>query len=246
MPSEKPSSVATGFAPLPTTASSIAVPPLPNQSLQPAAPLPESGGSSGKPAPTYNPLPEPAIFSSETPSVFTPLESQPKMVVIINSCTYDLYLDSTGCDTGVKGQRIAAGDTYTEPIRGCTNAGVALHVTSKSHTRPVMVEYGAGKTGQVFYDLSFLDCMVQGTTNLTGCAGWEQGHQCQGGKDSTVMACLPGEYCDRTSYTVPEFGQTPENKDSRGKVPAPVASTELAEGLIWEICAANRQAPGSN
>ena len=106
-----------------------------------------------------------------------------------------------------------------------------------------MVEYGAGGKGLLSYDLSFLDCMVQGTTNLTGCAGWTEGHQCQGGKGSPVMACLPGEYCDRTSYTVPEYGQTEENRESRLKVAAPVASAELAQGLIWEVCAGKRKAP---
>jgi hypothetical protein len=166
------------------------------------------------------------------------------MTIIINSCNYDLYLHSVGCGKGVKDQLIAAGDTYTEPIRNCTDTGVALHVTSTTHIGPVMVEYSAGNGDQLFYDLSFLDCMVKGTTNLTGCAGWKEGHQCQGGNGSPVMKCLPNEYCDRTSYIVPEYGLTPENKDSRNQVHAPVASTTLVDGLIWEICASNRKAIG--
>jgi hypothetical protein len=33
-----------------------------------------------------------------------------------------------------------------------------------------------------------------------------------------VFACQPGEYCDRTAYTVHEYGLTPENKAERGSV----------------------------
>ncbi|KAF2681534.1 hypothetical protein K458DRAFT_309620 [Lentithecium fluviatile CBS 122367] len=221
--------------------------PQPPVNTSPINPKPStSGNSGGPPAPTYNPLPEPAIFSSETPSIFNVLEGQSGMAVIINSCDYDLSLNSVGCGTGVQGQLIPAGETYTEPIRDCTNAGVALHATSKNHTKPVIVEYGAGPqdalklTRPLSYDLSFLDCMVKETANLTGCAGWKEGHQCSGGVGSTVWSCLPEQYCDRTSYTVPEYGQTPENKDWRIKVAAPVASTDFTNGVVWELCAANR------
>jgi hypothetical protein len=107
-----------------------------------------------------------------------------------------------------------------------------------------MVEYGGDVKGIMYYDLSFLNCMKPNTTDLTGCAGWKEGHQCQGGPGSHVMACLPGEYCDRTSYTVPEYGQTPDNKSWRGAVAAPVATSQLADGLAWELCAANRKSTG--
>jgi hypothetical protein len=219
----------------------------PPPSVQPSkngapSPSPSSDKGGGAPAATYNPLPDAAIFSSTVPSNFMPLQGQDNKAVILNSCDYDLYLNSVGCHIEIKNVLIAAGETYTEAIRDCTDAGVAMKVTSKNHTKPVMIEYGADKEKKrLFYDLSFLDCMIKDTTDLSGCAGWTEGHQCSGGNGSTVFACQPNEYCDQTSYTVPEYGQTEANSAERIKVPVPVASWNLSGGVVWEICAANRK-----
>jgi hypothetical protein len=66
---------------------------------------------------------------------------------------------------------------------------------------------------------------------MSGCAGWQGGHQCGSGHGCPVFACQPGEYCDRKAYTVHEYRLTPENKAERGSVPAPVGRCQGAKLL---------------
>ncbi|KAF1957980.1 hypothetical protein CC80DRAFT_503518 [Byssothecium circinans] len=218
--------------------------PSPSSSTIINRPPSQSGGAG--PSATFNPLPSAAILKTSSPENFKPLINQPGLAVIKNSCNYTLMVTSVGCGDGVKDREILAGEAYTEPLRSCpppNGSGTQLQITSKTHTKPMLVEYGIDDQDGIFYDLSFLICMTQQSTDLTGCAGWEHGHQCGSGKGCPVFACQPGEYCDRTSYTTHEYGLTEANKVERQKVAAPVGRCPGAKtGVVWEVCASGRDA----
>ena len=87
----------------------------------------------------------------------------------------------------------------------------------------------------VQYDLSYLNCMVPGTTDLSACAGWEGGHQVVAGKKCQVFDCNPGEYCDGMSYTVGEYGY------QSGGVTHPNAGCDSNQGIAFELCACSKR-----
>ncbi|KAF2646416.1 hypothetical protein P280DRAFT_10451 [Massarina eburnea CBS 473.64] len=241
--------VASGVSSLASTSSSLVVvptstPPLPvTSSLSTTTVLPTSQTGGPGPSATYNPLPLPAIAKTASPHNFNALVNREGLTVIHNSCNYTLFLtvNPPQCGGIVHGHEIAAGETYTEPIRSCPDdSGISLQITSKVHTKPILVEYS--ERNGISYDLSFIDCLEKTTTNMSGCAGWDEGHQCGSASGCPVFACQPGEYCDRTSYTIPEYGLTEANKDERNPVPAPVGWCKANSGIVWEICAGSQMA----
>ena len=192
----------------------------------------------------YNPLPDLAASLYESPTHFHHLNATPNTGTIKNSCAYDVYVSSVGCGDTVQGVKIAAGSTWSEPLRGCDTGGVVYKIKKKQGDGKVMqFEAGVGSAKSnmqhlVWYDISFLDCMIQGTTDLSACAGWEGGIQAVAGPCCPVYVCGAGEYCDGSSYTVAEFGLTKDNQVERAKVGAPNSACEVSGGLAFELCAA--------
>ncbi|KAF2252193.1 hypothetical protein BU26DRAFT_410406, partial [Trematosphaeria pertusa] len=180
----------------------------------------------------------PAQSTDESPANFGSLTNKPDEAVIINSCSYPIYLSSvnsnpanpTNCDgDGVNGHEIPPGATYSERIRECAEGGVSLKIAKQSSgAKPMQIEYT--KSSELYYNLSFLDCMVPGTTDLSACAGHEEGVQIASAKGCPVWACQPGEYCDTKGYTVPEYGNQ--------NVATPIGGCGAGEGLVLELCAA--------
>ncbi|KAF2438608.1 hypothetical protein P171DRAFT_371973 [Karstenula rhodostoma CBS 690.94] len=191
------------------------------------------------------------LASSTAPDNFHELTPTPNHGSIKNSCNYEVYVDSIGCGKGAKQQLIPAGQTWSEPLRSCpAEQGTVVYKVSKADapSKPVQFEVGLsiepGMENSVWYDISFLDCMRPNTTDLSGCPGWEGGVQCVPGKQGCqVFVCGAGEYCDGSTYTVPEFGIIVSGKyrndDWRVKAGSPVTSCATRqEGIAFELCAA--------
>ncbi|KAJ4290598.1 hypothetical protein N0V90_010816 [Kalmusia sp. IMI 367209] len=193
---------------------------------------------------SYDALPILAAAICEAPDYFHKVTTTPNKGSVKNSCNYDVYIDSVGCGEDGKHELIAAGGTWSEDLRSCNEGSVVYKVTKGSApSKPVQFEV-AVKDGYIYYDISFLDCMRPNTTDLSGCPGWEGGVQCVPGKKGcAVYVCGPREYCDGSTYTVPEFGIIKDgpdrNEPDRIKAGAPVTSCSSAEGIAFEICAAN-------
>lgn len=186
---------------------------------------------------TYNPLPEPdaAIFSAPEP--FNRLIPIPNSGSIRNSCKYDVYVWSVGCGNTADNVKIASGTTWTEPLRKCPNGGVVYKVSKNAGNSTSVMQFEAGvwaDRDMVQYDLSYLNCMIPGTTDLSACAGWEGGHQAVAGNGCQVFVCKPGEYCDGSSYTVAEFGY------QMGGVTHPNAGCAASQGVAFELCACSK------
>lgn len=185
------------------------------------------GGSSG---PVYNPFPPPAPKVFESPPNYNPLVTQAGKTTIKNSCTYPLHFSTDGCG-GSNAKIIAPGETYTEATKACATGGVQLRIRKDLTDGFMLGEYTPdARANQIWYNLSFLQCMQPNSTHLEGCAGWEAGLQMASGKGCPVYACQPGEYCDLKGYTVPEYGYQPG---------PPVATCPLSEGIVMEMCAGN-------
>lgn len=195
---------------------------------------------------TYNALPTLAAALCQAPDHFHKMTMTPQHGSIKNSCGYEVYVDSVGCGSGGKHEKIPAGQTWSEPLRSCPSGGVVYKVTkADAPSKPVQfeVKLEPEHDNLVWYDISFLDCMKPNTTDLTACPGWEGGVQCVPGKQGCqVFVCGPGQYCDGSTYTVPEFGLIKEgpyrNEDWRKLAGAPVTTCKtFDEGIAFELCA---------
>ncbi|CAI6340930.1 unnamed protein product [Periconia digitata] len=198
---------------------------------------PSSSGNGGMPSATYNPLPKPAAAIHEAPPNFNRLIPLPNTGSIRNSCGYDVYVWSVGCTNSATNVKINAGSTWTEPLRRCNNGGVVYKVSKKEGDDRAVMQFEAGlypDQDMVQYDLSYLNCMVPQTTDLSACAGWEGGHQAVSGKGCQVFVCNPGEYCDGSSYTVAEFG------NQFGGLVHPNAGCASTYGVAFELCACSK------
>lgn len=197
---------------------------------------------------TYNALPTLAAALCQAPDNFHKVTPSPQQGSIKNSCGYEVYVDSVGCGSSGEHKLVPAGQTWTEPLRSCSDGGVVYKVTkADAPSKPVQFEVRIESENDnlVWYDISFLDCMRPNTTDLSACPGWEGGVQCiPGKKGCQVYVCGPGQYCDGSTYTVPEFGLIKDgpyrNEDSRKLAGAPVTACKTySEGITFELCAAN-------
>ena len=197
---------------------------------------------------TYDALPTLAAALCNAPDNFHRLTHTPKSGSIKNSCGYEVYVDSVGCGDGAKHELLPAGQKWTEPLRSCPEAGVVYKVTkADAPSKPIQFEVRLEEeqNNDLWYDISFLDCMRANTTDLSACPGWEGGIQCIPGRQGCqIYLCGPGQYCDGSSYTVPEFGlikEGPEkNEDRRKFAGAPCTKCDTyEEGITFEVCAAD-------
>ncbi|PVI01430.1 hypothetical protein DM02DRAFT_591071 [Periconia macrospinosa] len=175
--------------------------------------------------------------ASSTSKTFNQLTPTPNQGSIRNSCGYDVYVWSVGCSDTASNVKIAAGTTWSEPLRRCSNGGVVYKVSKIAGDNSKVMQFEAGvwaDKDMVQYDLSYLNCMVPGTTDLSACAGWEGGHQAVPGKGCQVFVCKPGEYCDGSSYTVAEFGY------QGGGITHPNAGCAASRGISFELCACSK------
>ncbi|KAJ4356642.1 uncharacterized protein N0V89_004678 [Didymosphaeria variabile] len=257
VPSAPPANGATftsASKPQPTADSSLLCPHVMDQAKAAGEPIPPMpvGADRDPSVVTYNALPTLAAALCEAPSNFHKLTTTPNQGSIKNSCDYEVYVDSMGCGKGAQHQLIPAGQTWSEPLRSCPpEEGTVVYKVTKADepAKPVQFEVGLsvnpGQENSVWYDISFLDCMQPNTTDLSACPGWEGGVQCIPGKQGCqVFVCGPGEYCDGSTYTVPEFGIIVagqyKNDDWRVKAGSPVCSCDTRqEGIAFELCAAN-------
>ncbi|KAF1971072.1 hypothetical protein BU23DRAFT_556349 [Bimuria novae-zelandiae CBS 107.79] len=242
---------ASAERPQPTVDSSLLCPHVESQAMDAGTPIPPMpfGAHLDASVATYNPLPTLAAAICQAPDNFHKITTIPNHGSIKNSCNYEVYVSSFGCGGGAQHELIPAGQTWSEPLRSCPAAqGTLVYKVTKADepSKPVQFEVGltpdeqrAGQENSVWYDISFLDCMVENSTDLSACPGWEGGVQCVPGKQGCqVFVCGAGEYCDGSAYTTKEFGLDAQNEAWRKKAGAPVSSCETRqEGIAFELCA---------
>lgn len=168
---------------------------------------------------------------------FKTLDTVANSAIIKNSCAYSVYVWSDAnplCEgPASKGKLLEANGTHTEPIRRCSDGGIAFKL-SKDQTglKPMQFEYGIDKKTEktVYYDISYLDCMnnKNNEKDLSQCVGHDGGIQAVAGADCKHFQCPAGQWCDVSAYVVPEFGY----KDG-----APVGGCDIDKGIAFELCA---------
>ena len=219
---------------------------IPIKSPTPISGIPSQtgvGGSSSSssivPSATYNPMPVPAARIFKAPANFNHLTATPNTGSIRNSCKYDVFVWSVGCNGNAANVKISPGTTWSEPLRRGDTGGVVYKVSKTNGNAEAVMQFEAGvwkDQNIVQYDLSYLDCMVPNSTDLSRCAGWEGGHQAVPAPGCPVFVCGTNEYCDGSSYTVPEFGY------QGGGVVHPNAGCGSAGGIAFELCACSGEA----
>lgn len=212
----------TSSSQAPVAPSTPAQPPTPSKGTQPPAKGPEPENKSG----------------GNTGDKFNPLQAISNTAIVKNSCSYPVYIWSTGhssCDgTQTQGQLIKSKGIYTEALRQCKDGGVALKISkTQNAAKPMQFEYAIWKDGSnlVSYDISYLDCMKNsnGEKDLNDCAGHDGGIQALGGADnSPAYQCPANEWCDKQAYVVAEFDYKPG---------APVGAVDVSKGIAFELCA---------
>jgi hypothetical protein len=170
---------------------------------------------------------------------FKSLNTVPGSAVILNSCDYHVFVwssDNLSCDgLGAVCKRLEPNGTHVEPLRKCSDGGVALKISKhKTAAKPMQFEYSVWSDHKtVSYDISYLDCMKNGNNqkDVNECAGAEGGIQAVGGGDCNDYHCPAGQWCAKEAYVVAEFGYQPG---------APVGACTVDKGIAFELCASLR------
>ncbi|KAF2024070.1 hypothetical protein EK21DRAFT_24969, partial [Setomelanomma holmii] len=184
--------------------------------------------------------PSATVPNNNSSNPFRALDTIPDIVTVLNSCDYPVYIWSVGhtsCDgEAADCKLISPNDIYKEPMRKCETGGISLKVSrSTNSVAPMQLEYTVDPVNHatVYYDLSYLDCMKNGSgeQDLSGCAGHDGGIQAVGGGDCRSFKCKANEWCAVQAYVVPEFGYRPD---------PPVGGCRTVQGVAFELCAGNR------
>ncbi|KAF1970643.1 hypothetical protein BU23DRAFT_205847 [Bimuria novae-zelandiae CBS 107.79] len=119
-------------------------------------------------------------------------------VTFKNNCGYDVtYSVLNPCSSENSGT-ISAGSTWSGDLSDCSSGNTALKIYKDGSDKPMQFEYGL-VNGNVWYDLSFVDC-ISGSDDFNQCAGagWSMGSigscptfACSGGSE-----CCQQGYCD--------------------------------------------------
>jgi hypothetical protein len=187
-------------------------------------------------------VPEPAATPTndvQGSNLFKTLDTVPGSAILLNSCDYDVFVWSTGnpsCEgPGAACKRLEANGTHVEPLRKCSDGGVAMKISkSEDAANPMQFEYTVWSDHKtVSYDISYLNCQKHDgdAKNPSTCAGHDGGIQAVGGGDCKVFQCPAGQSCDAQAYTVPEFGYLPG---------PPVGGCTVDKGIAFELCAGYR------
>jgi hypothetical protein len=173
-----------------------------------------------------------------TPSSFQPLNTIYGNATVINSCTYDLYVQAVGGgDTNLEmPDSLPAKYMWHKPLRTTPNGGgVSIKVSKTPDMSNIMQFEYALANGLVYYDISLLNCLGTGANShdASDCPGWKDGLLGVGGRscgDAGRVECRPGEICENMNgaYWSPEANYTNQ---------APVKACNEHEGVSFELCA---------
>jgi len=155
----------------------------------------------------------------------------PNRATVKNSCTYEVYLITTGPGGAKPMVTIPPGANHSEDIYISKpgEGGISFKVLKSPKTPdvPMQFEYTA-TNGDIWYNLSLIDCVKK--KDKGGCAGHDGGLRAVAGRGCRIFQCGPNTAnpaCDIEGYTEPEFGY----KDG-----APVSKCSVAEGVTFELC----------
>jgi hypothetical protein len=149
--------------------------------------------------------------------------------VYINSVSGAANAKNSATD---RSQVIAPGSTYTEAFRN-PGVGISLKVSNgtSASAKVMQFEYTMQTDGQVWYDLSFIDCLNGvASYDASKCAGFDYGVKATAGQGCMSYTCPPGEVCAGQAYWLQENGY----QDG-----APVSQCAASKGLTFELCYSN-------
>ncbi|KAF2658865.1 hypothetical protein K491DRAFT_713118 [Lophiostoma macrostomum CBS 122681] len=157
--------------------------------------------------------------------------------MVINSCPYSVYLQSiSGGASSVnnatdRSQVLAPGATYTEAMRN-PGFGIALKISNGTAATNTVtqLEYALDPSGDVWYDLSFINCIVDGSYDAAKCPGHDYGLKAKAGQGCKDFTCGPNEVCIGQAYWLKENGY---------QGGAPVSQCAASKGLTFELCYAH-------
>ena len=182
---------------------------------------------------TSSPVSSQSVASHPAPT-FHPLAAILGKAFINNRCNYTVWIRQVG-GTGKHTQlnaKIARGHSWVDILRILPAGGISLKVAkSSSINAPItQFEYTAEGGDKVWYNISFVDCAVgESRINITECPGLDGGVRVIFGEEKDGFKCLPGEYCDKQAYFIPEAGGAPN---------PPVKVCKISEGIAFGLCAA--------
>lgn len=186
--------------------------------LLPALAVAAPWGGHWAPAPAPSaPAPAPSAATTEVPvvtatsapaaSAASSTSSSPRAtggsVIFKNNCDYDVtYAQLCPCGSSDGSGTISAGSTWSDSVSDCSSGNTALKIYKSGSSKPMQFEYGI-TSGNVWYDMSFIDC-VSGGSDFSQCAGsaWAistSGQSCAAYSCSGGSECCVQGYCDPTA-----------------------------------------------
>jgi hypothetical protein len=180
---------------------------------------------------------------------------------ILNSCSYTVYVRSTpgpGCppsDAG--GSRTNPGTIWHEKAADCGGGNTSLKIYKEDmpqsdENEPLQIEYGK-RDGKMWYNLSYINCVRNNGTDLSGCVGWDGGIQMKSNGACPTITCEAKGQCCVTGYCDP-YGLQAKGPDGLGKLNTqPVAACTAEDagvghfttsfeqlGVAIELCAGQK------
>jgi hypothetical protein len=166
------------------------------------------------------PMPVIDDVSLPQPSMFARPNTRANKITVYNFCAYDLWLQpiiganaERNLNADVESvQHIASHGEYSRHFQTTdVDRGISLKVSKVegNFEKPVQIEYTLATFGDVYFDLSLIDCL--GTTaeirygkpvrngNTSACAGHEAGLQF-GNAQGRSFQCGAGVWCDDQAY----------------------------------------------
>jgi hypothetical protein len=178
-----------------------------------------------------------------TPSPFHIVDPTSGKATIINSCKYPVYVSpvfgGSSSSHFPPQELIPVNSSWSQDFQPLPDGGVSLKVSNTtSLVNVTQFEYTAKAegVGEVYYDISFLDCLTvkkntdardKNSIDASACPGWYAGVQAVCGSGGEFQ-CKAEEHCFQDAYW------TPENDYQPG---APVYKCKKSGGITFELCA---------
>ncbi|KAF2279960.1 uncharacterized protein EI97DRAFT_106074 [Westerdykella ornata] len=165
------------------------------------------------------------------------LEAIPGQAILKNSCPYDVSISVIRPMGDPTPGILQGGATYSEPLYHSTACpspgcgGVSIKASAVGGGPVTQFEYTAAPDGNVYYDLSLIDCVDA----PEGCVGHEQGLKAVAGPQCRVFHLDPGSGDEQQAYFVAENGYKPN---------APVGGCPAGGGVAFELCAGSQKGRG--
>lgn len=121
--------------------------------------------------------------------------------IVSNKCSQDIWIWSVGSGSSSSGIKVAAGASYSEPMRSGSPTAIKVSNTNQlQNGKHTQFEYSI-VNNQMWFDISFVNCAVgESSANCPGAAGGLAMSSPNSACGS--INCQPGSYCPSQAYFV--------------------------------------------